>query len=138
MKASDNFKTVIQSYLEHRAISDELFAVVYGKENKNIDDCIQYILNEVQRSGCNGFMDDEIFGMAVHYYDEDNIEIGKSIDCRVVMNHIVELTDEEKAQAHRDALQKAQNEAYTKLKQSKSKPKAIAHTDNRQQSLFDL
>ena len=138
MKASDNFKTVIQSYLEHRAISDELFAVVYGKENKNIDDCIQYILNEVQRSGCNGFTDDEIFGMAVHYYDEDNIEIGKSIDCRVVVNHIVELIDEEKAQAHRDALQKAQNEAYIKLKQSKSKPKAIAQTDNRQQSLFDL
>ena len=138
MKASDNFKTVIQSYLEHRAISDELFAVVYGKENKNIDDCIQYILNEVQRSGCNGFTDDEIFGMAVHYYDEDNIEIGKSIDCRVVVNHIVELIDEEKAQAHRDALQKAQNEAYMKLKQSKSKPKAIVQIDNRQQSLFDL
>ena len=25
--------------------------------------------------------------MAIHYYDEDNIEVGKNFDCRVVVNH---------------------------------------------------
>ncbi|MBP9481471.1 MAG: hypothetical protein KBF15_08460, partial [Parabacteroides sp.] len=40
----------------------------YSKPEKNIDDCVTYILNEVKKSGCNGFADDEIYSMAVHYY----------------------------------------------------------------------
>ena len=66
MKVSTHFQTEIQSYLEQRAEYDELFARSYRNPLKNIEDCITYILNEVQKSGCNGFADDEIFGMAVH------------------------------------------------------------------------
>jgi hypothetical protein len=33
--------------------------------------------------------------MAVHYYDEDNIDAGKNINCRVVVNHTIELTKNE-------------------------------------------
>ena len=68
MKATDHFKTVIQVYLDQRAEYDELFATSYRNPDKNIDDCVTYILSEVQRSGCNGFADDEIFSMAMHYY----------------------------------------------------------------------
>lgn len=87
MKVSAPFKNAIQSYLEQRAEYDELFARSYRNPLKNIEDCITYILNYVQKSGCNGFDDDEIFGQAVHYYDEADIEIGKPIDCKVVVNH---------------------------------------------------
>ena len=59
--------------------------------------------------------------MALHYYDEDSIEVGKPIECKVVINHTVELTEEEKAQARQDAIQRVQNEAYAKMKQN-SKP----------------
>lgn len=68
MKVSTHFQTEIQSYLEQRAEYDDLFVRSYRNPLKNIEDCITYILNEVQKSGCNGFADDEIFGMAVHYY----------------------------------------------------------------------
>lgn len=68
MKASLHFQTEVQSYLEQRAEYDDLFAHSYRNPLKNIEDCVTYILNEVQKSGCNGFADDEIFGMAVHYY----------------------------------------------------------------------
>lgn len=37
MKTTDYFKATIQNYLEQRAQTDELFAPVYAKENKNID-----------------------------------------------------------------------------------------------------
>ena len=40
-----------------------------AKEHKNLDDCITFILNYVQQSGCNGFTDAEIYSLAVHYYD---------------------------------------------------------------------
>ena len=96
MQVSVSFKNSIQSYLEQRAEYDELFARSYRNPLKNIEDCITYILNYVQKSGCNGFDDEEIFGQAVHYFDEADIEVGKPIDCKVIVNHHVELTEEEK------------------------------------------
>lgn len=120
MKATDYFKQTIQNYLELRAESDALFAPRYHNPRKSIDDCITYILNEVRRSGCNGFADDEIYSMALHYYDEEDIDVGKSINCKVVVNHTIELTEEEKQQAHEQALRRAEQEAYNKLTQRKS------------------
>lgn len=87
MKSTDAFKNTISQHLEARAKTDELFSATFAKKEKNIDDCINYILNTVQKSGCNGFTDDEIFGMAAHYYDEENIEVGKPVNARVVVNH---------------------------------------------------
>ena len=89
MKSTESFKNTIQAHLEARAKSDELFAVTFAKEGKNIDDCCTNILNTVQKSGCNGFADEEIFGMAVHYYDEDNIKVGKPDNAKVIVNHSV-------------------------------------------------
>lgn len=120
MKATDYFKQTIQTYLEQRAESDALFAPRYHNPRKSIDDCITYILNEVRRSGCNGFADDEIYSMALHYYDEEDIDVGKPINCKVVVNHTIELTEEEKQQAHEQALRRAEQEAYNKLTQRKS------------------
>lgn len=120
MKATDYFKQTIQNYLELRAESDALFTPRYHNPSKSIDDCITYILNEVRRSGCNGFADDEIYSMALHYYDEEDIDVGKPINCKVVVNHTIELTEEEKQQAHEQALRRAEQEAYNKLTQRKS------------------
>jgi predicted choloylglycine hydrolase len=137
MKASNHFKNTIKAYLDQRAETDVLFSLQYSKPEKNIDDCITYILNEVKKSGCNGFADDEIYNMAVHFYDEDNIEIGMPINnAHVVVNHFVELTEEEKEQARQDAIQKAQDEAYRKMTQPVKKAKKIALTP--QPSLFDF
>lgn len=124
MKPTEIFKQTVQNYLEQRAMNDDLFAVSFRKANKNIDDCITYIFNTVQKSGCNGFADEEIYSMAVHYYDEDTVEAGKNFDCRVVVNHTVELTAEEKEQARKEAIQRAENEAYSRLKQPLRKPQA--------------
>ena len=123
-KATDYFKQTIQSYLQRRAQEDELFALRYANPKKNIDDCITFILNYVKQSGCNGFADDEIYSLALHYYDEDDIDIGKPLtNCKVVVNHTIVLTEEEKAEARRQAMQKATDEAYRKITQGKNKTK---------------
>ena len=83
MKGTDHFKRTIQMYLEQRAAEDELFAKNYRNPAKNMDECVTHILNYVQKSGCNGFSDGEIYGQAVHYYDENEIEVGKPINCHV-------------------------------------------------------
>ena len=136
MKASNHFKNTIKAHLDQRAETDVLFSFQYSKPEKNIDDCVTYILNEVKKSGCNGFADDEIYSMAVHYYDEDNIEVGKPMNAHVVVNHVVELTAEEKEQARKDAIQKAQDEAYKKMTQPVKKAKKVVL--NPQPSLFDF
>lgn len=135
MKGTKDFKATIQAYLEERARTDELFAVSYAKAGKNIDDCITYILNEVRRSGCNGFNDDEIYSMALHYYDEDDIKVGSKISCQVVVNHTVELTDEEKAEARKDAILRFQQEQMDAMKRPK-KAKQVTTTIS-QPTLFD-
>lgn len=136
MKGTEHFKRTIQSYLEERAKVDELFAKSYAKPNKNIDDCITFILNEVQKSGCNGFEDDEIFGMAVHYYDEDNLSVGEKISCDVVVNHKVELSEEEK----QELKEKARNDFYQEQlskQREVTKPKKKVETKDAGPSLFD-
>ena len=59
MKGTENFTRTIAEYLNQRAMTDPLFAPNLMKPNKNIEECITYILNEVQKSGCNGFDDDD-------------------------------------------------------------------------------
>ena len=137
MKSTNHFQNTIKAYLDKRAEIDLLFSFRYSLPEKKLEDCITYILNQVQKSGCNGFHDDEIFGMAVHFYVEDNIEIGKPMhNAQIAVNHVVVLTAEEKEQARQNAIQKAQDEAYRKMTQPTKKAKKVALTI--QPSLFDF
>jgi PcfK-like protein len=113
-KGTETFKKTIQQYLEKRAGEDSLFAETLKKENKSIDECVNYILSEVQKSGCNGFADEEIFGMAVHYFDEDDVKPGSAKSMKVIVNHHVELTEEEKAIAKEKAMELAVEDAKDK------------------------
>lgn len=138
-KGTELFKITIKEYLDKRAQEDKLFAVAYAKPDKSIEECINFIFQEVQKSGCSGFADEEIFGMAVHYYDEDNIGKIKSLKCNVVVNHSVELTDEDKNLAYRQALEKYQQECIAKMKESTKKSSKKKRDElPQQQSLFDI
>jgi hypothetical protein len=121
MKTSEAFKKTIREYLEQRAKEDQLFAASYAKENKNIDECCNYILQEVQKSGCNGFSDDEIFSMAIHYYDEDGIKNIIPVNAKVVVNHVVELTEEEKRSAKEAALKEYEAKEMKKIEEDRKK-----------------
>lgn len=139
MKATKHFKQTIKAYLDERAKNDELFAVSYAKENKNMDDCVTFILNQVKRSKCMGLTDEEVYSLAVHFFDEDDIEIGNSIACNVIVNHTVELTEEEKAQARQEALKEYQAEQLRKMQKRTNKPKTPkAQPEITTPSLFDF
>lgn len=139
MKATEHFRQTIKAYLDERAQNDELFAVSYAKENKNMDDCVTFILNQVKRSKCMGLTDEEVYSLAVHFFDEDDIEIGNSIACNVIVNHTVELTEEEKAKARQEALKEYQAEQLRKMQKRTNKPKTPkAHPEITTPSLFDF
>ena len=66
-------KTAIKNYLDNRARTDELFAAKYANPKKSIDECCKYITGEAYaraKNGCAVISDEEVYGMAVHYYDE--------------------------------------------------------------------
>lgn len=105
---SDNnsVKAAIKAYLDKRASEDEQFAASYAKPNKSIDQCFAYIIGEVKKEGNAVYKSDtEVFGMAVHYYDEDNIKVSELPDgCKVSASAPVELTEEEKKIAKEEAI----------------------------------
>lgn len=114
-KGTRAFTATIQEYLQKRADEDPLFAEALKKEGKSIDECITYIFNTVKKSGSIGFTDDEVFSMAVHYYDEDKIDIGKPMQCYVVVNHQVELTEADKKEARDLALKELVNKEMARM-----------------------
>ena len=138
-KGTRAFNDTIKAYLEERAENDALFAVRFANPSKSVEECVTFILNEVKKSGCCGFTDAEVYGMATHYYDEEEIEVGKPINCQVVVNHTVELTEEEKEQARQDAINKLRDEEMAKMRRP-TQPKKTTEKKNQveQPSLFDF
>ena len=139
MKGTAQFKEIIKNYLDNRAKEDELFRAKYEATTRTIDDVVTFILNEVKQSGCCGFSDEEVFSMAVHVIDEPGLEIGKPLQCGVVVNHHIELTEEEKAEQRKAALKRYQDEELRKIQQRNSRPKAVKPqaTQQPELSLFD-
>lgn len=138
-KGTRAFTDTIRQYLENMAENDALFAVKFANPSKSVSDCVTYIINQVKKSGCNGFTDDEIFGWATHYFEEAEIEVGEPINCHVVVNHTVELTEEEKAQARLDAMERLRQEEMAKLRKP-IQPKKTTEKKAKdvQPSLFDF
>lgn len=122
-KVTTQFQEAIKAYLDDRAANDALFAIAYNNPDKNINNCITYILNTVQTSGKNGFADDEVYNMAVHYYDEKDIEVGEPINAQVIINKSDERSSESKTET-------------TPSKPKIAKVPKVEEIDDRQLSLF--
>lgn len=139
MKGSKDFKEVISAHLNKLAAADPLFAVTLTKPKKNIDDCVTYILNEVKRQNVQGMSDDEVYGLAVHYYDEDDIKPGKTIkNVQVVLNQSIkaaELTPDEIQAAKQKAQDMVIEEERSRM-QKKAEKKKRADLPESQTSLF--
>ena len=136
MQTSTPIKQTIQKYLDERAATDKLFALSYSKKNKNIDECCNYILGEAMKKGMAVFMsDDEVYSMAVHYYDEDNIKINKlPANCTASVGKPVELTEEDKKKANEAAIKRLAEEQHALLRKKTTKKKV--NNDVQQMTLF--
>lgn len=89
-KELNPFELTIMAYLDKRASEDELFSKAYAKKTKSIERCCLYIIGEAQKKQFDtkkgkmaALPDAEVYGMAVHYYDEDDMEIDKMPDEKV-------------------------------------------------------
>jgi hypothetical protein len=85
MKASEQFKSVIEKYLNETAQCDTVFAQNFSKTSKNLESCINYIFAEVKKTGFCAFDNQEIFDIAVKYYTDDSIGIPAPVICKAVV-----------------------------------------------------
>ena len=72
----------IGNYLKKRAEADPSVKNNLQKENKSLKECWDYVLGEVAKTmfrsgnfGCAAGDDEDLYALAVHYYDEDDIKI---------------------------------------------------------------
>ena len=92
------FAEAIKSYLDRRASEDKMFAESYANPKKSISECCDFIVSEVKRQSRTAMTDDEVYGLAVHYYDEENIKTPANVpSCRIVVPGSTESAGEDLA-----------------------------------------
>ena len=116
-----NAKQAVKAYLDSRAKADTQFAAAYAKPGKSLDECFRYILHEARKLGSEAWVSDEtVFGWAVHYYDEDDLRVPAGVPATRVARTAEQpvLTEEEKADAHRRALEEYKRQCVAKLEKA--------------------
>jgi len=129
-RATKAFQDTIRKYLEERAKTDTRLSERLHMEGKTIEECCDYIVSEVQKLASDsqmiGLSDDEVYGLAVHYYDEDDLKAPKNTNFSVIINHDIELTEQEKAELKQEAKEKflQQEIQLQRIENNKIKTKA--------------
>ena len=133
----------IRTYLDNRAATDPLFAQKYANPNKTIEECCKYITGEAYARAKNGMAvisDEEVYGMAVHYYDEENIDIRKAPSSRAEAPQPT-LTAEQQEELRKQAEKEYKAQVIANLKHEEIERKAKLREKKKQQlqmaSLFD-
>lgn len=115
----------IGNYLKKRAEADPSVKNNLQKENKSLKECWDYVLGEVAKTmyrngkfGCAAGDDEDLYALAVHYYDEDEIKIEPlPSDMKVEAK-----MDEEKKEAESEPKELPKKEKVKRIKKSIKEP----------------
>ncbi len=124
----------IQEYLEAKlgemASQDPNFRERYNDGQKSMNDCVRYITQQAQKqavNGCAAISDDDVLQMAVHYYQEKDVNPTKE-----------EIKAEIKASKPKQEKPKQEEKPHPVLiSKPQPKKKAKKVDDSLQLSLFD-
>lgn len=134
----------IGNYLLERAKTDQSVANNLKKEKKSLNECWEYVLSEVAKTmyregrfGCAAGDDEDLFSLAVHYYDEDDIKFKPFQGAKVVNNfgHKAEEKTEEPA-PKKEKIEQEQPVKVKKQTKKKTKSKPKDDVPEGQLSLF--
>lgn len=115
----------IGNYLKKRAETDPSVKNNLQKENKSLNECWDYVLGEVAKTmyrngkfGCAAGDDEDLYALAVHYYDEDEIKIETLPSDMKVETKM----DEEKKEAESEPKKLPKKEKVKRIKKSIKEP----------------
>ncbi len=134
------FEQAIKSFCDKLASTNESFAYLYANDEKSIEECCSYVIEAVQRSGAVALPDNKVYREVVCYYEEDNWKPKKGqIQCKVVSNYKYVLSDEEKEEAKKVALERyisSEKEKLEKKQKDKVAKKSAEKSKVVEMSLF--
>lgn len=82
----NTFENIIKEYIEKACQTDEVLAGKYEKSGKDIMGCCKYIKSRARKKaegGCAVIADAEVYGWAIHYFDEEMTAPKEEVDCKV-------------------------------------------------------
>lgn len=142
-KATNPWIIQIGKYLSSRDDMQENLK----KENKSLDECFRYVLNEIANKYRKNNekklwvygQDEEIYALAVHYYDEDDIEVPKTLPFVTNADGSVKkrISQSSKKKDTESITKKQTDSDKTKAQPKKKKPKKDKKVDENQLSLFN-
>ena len=136
LKAEGKNQEILLDYLEKNA--SEPLAEKINTGAKTLAGCWEFIRKEARKQAMNGVAvieDAEVFGWAVHYFEEDDIKEGKISSNTQTPEQLRRMAIEAKRKAQREkAAQKAAEAAERQRQKEEKANKAVAG----QFSMFDL
>ena len=140
-KEPETIEGWLRGRLDEMANTDPVFAEKLDAPNKSVEECLKYIQGEVYHKYIQGKQHgssavgmpsrEEVFGWAVHYYDEEKVEIRKLPAGTAVSAEAPKLSKAEleklKKQAEENALKRYEEEERKKIQErEKARKKAEA------------
>lgn len=136
VRGPEKLEEAVKAHLDGMAAEDPVFAEKLKNPKKTLKECIEYIQGEVFHTyvaknhgnvECAAPSRAEVFGMAVHYYDEENVEIrkiggGRPANAGKPVNQ-VDLSEEEKAKLKKVAEDKYEAQVIEDLKKREAEKK---------------
>lgn len=93
---SPEFKNTIKNHLDELAKVDNSIKEMLLKPNKSIEECCNYIIQEVKRKNYTAVADEDVYAIAVSYYKDDSIKDVKMENAHVVVPSNVSVVGEKK------------------------------------------
>lgn len=122
-KSNNAAIVAMQQMLQERILAEPALAIKLANPKKTLEGAVNYLCNEIKKSGLCVVDDQTVLSILLHFYDEDDIEDGGiPINCNIVVSK-PELSDEDKAELKQQAMEQFKQEQLRELR-SQSKPKA--------------
>ena len=129
MKSNNAAIAAMQQMLQERILSEPALAIKLANPKKSLENAINYLCHEIQKSGLCVVDDQTVLSILLHFYDEDSIENGGTpINCNIVVSK-PELTEEDKAELKQQAMEQFKQEQLREIRRQsapKAQPKATA------------
>ena len=126
LKSSTSAIEVMQQMLQERCIAEPMFAIKMANPSKSMEGAVNYLCNQIQKSGLCCVGQDTIMQILTHYFDENEIEECGNVNCNIVVGK-PELSEEDKAQLRELAKEQYREEQLRELRrQCQPKPQAKA------------
>ena len=139
LKSNNAAIVAMQEMMQRRIEQEPEFALKMANPNKSMEGAINFLCNEVKKSGLCVLTDEAVEAILVHYWDEEDIKEVDNIGCNIVVSK-PELSEADKAELKEQAMEqyreeqlrelRRQSQPKTQLKPTATAPKAGAEIDS--------